>query len=280
MLSSMDDYPIHQTAAPIAHVGTSDRNFYDRYYFNLHGSTDELFMVIGMGQYPNLGDAGCIRVRVLGRQAAGAARVEGARRPYGHDGRPAPDRGGRAASQGARARGVDRAPARVRPDVDRRDSRVRRTAALHPFARTRHVRQSPLRADRDSGKGPSRSRERPITVTPDRWKGRRDRSWGIRPVGETEPPGIREGVPSIAGMWNYTPMQFDDYSILYIVQEDPNGERDGRGGRADLERSGPRSRGARSTGVRAHARARHAHDAQAVTTVVPRRAGRRLRHRR
>src|SRR6478672_11851987 len=50
----MDDYPIHQTAEPIAHVASSDRNFYDRYYFNLHGSTDELFMVIGMGQYPNL----------------------------------------------------------------------------------------------------------------------------------------------------------------------------------------------------------------------------------
>ena len=54
MLSSMDDYPIHQIAAPVRHVGSSDRNFYDRYYFNLHGSTDELFMVIGMGQYPNL----------------------------------------------------------------------------------------------------------------------------------------------------------------------------------------------------------------------------------
>src|SRR6185503_11260642 len=38
VLSSMDDYPIHQTAAPIAHVASSDRNFYDRYYFNLHGS--------------------------------------------------------------------------------------------------------------------------------------------------------------------------------------------------------------------------------------------------
>jgi len=47
VLSSMDDYPIHQIAAPILHVGTSDRNFYDRYYFNLHGSTDELFMSSG-----------------------------------------------------------------------------------------------------------------------------------------------------------------------------------------------------------------------------------------
>ena len=59
MLSSMDDYPIHQIAAPVRHVGSSDRNFYDRYYFNLHGSSDELFMVMGMGQYPNLATQDC-----------------------------------------------------------------------------------------------------------------------------------------------------------------------------------------------------------------------------
>ena len=40
--------------------GTSDRNFYDRYYFNIHGTgevhgtDEELFAVIGVGQYPNL----------------------------------------------------------------------------------------------------------------------------------------------------------------------------------------------------------------------------------
>ena len=44
MLSSWDDYPVHQIADTIRHVGTSDRNFYDRYYFNLHGSSGELFM--------------------------------------------------------------------------------------------------------------------------------------------------------------------------------------------------------------------------------------------
>jgi hypothetical protein len=27
-----------------------------------------------------------------------------------------------------------------------------------------------------------------IAVTPDRWWGTRDRSWGVRPVGETEHP--------------------------------------------------------------------------------------------
>ena len=46
MLSGWDDFPVHQVAETIRHVGPSDRNFYDRYYFNLHGSSDELFLVI------------------------------------------------------------------------------------------------------------------------------------------------------------------------------------------------------------------------------------------
>ena len=33
VLSWGDDYPIHQTPEPIAYAGT-DRNFYDRYFFN------------------------------------------------------------------------------------------------------------------------------------------------------------------------------------------------------------------------------------------------------
>ncbi len=37
MLSPLDDYPVHQISEPMRHVGTSDRNFYDRYYFNIHG---------------------------------------------------------------------------------------------------------------------------------------------------------------------------------------------------------------------------------------------------
>src|SRR5262245_23996598 len=53
-LSPYDDFPIHQTAEVLRHPATSDRNFYDRYYFMLHGSSDELMMVMGLGQYPNL----------------------------------------------------------------------------------------------------------------------------------------------------------------------------------------------------------------------------------
>jgi hypothetical protein len=61
-------------------------------------------------------------------------------------------------------------------------------------------------------------------VTPDRWWGTRDRSWGVRPHGEPEPEGIHAGGPgSMSGMWNYFPMQFEDHSILYILNEENDG---------------------------------------------------------
>ncbi|HEY7200842.1 MAG TPA: hypothetical protein VIC57_11540, partial [Candidatus Dormibacteraeota bacterium] len=55
MLTPLDDYPIHQVAEVMRHVGTSDRNFYDRYYFNCHRCGPDLFLAAGLGQYPNLG---------------------------------------------------------------------------------------------------------------------------------------------------------------------------------------------------------------------------------
>lgn len=61
-----------------------------------------------------------------------------------------------------------------------------------------------------------------LDVTPDRWWGIRDRSWGIRPVGEPEPPGIQA---RNAGTfyWLYAPVRFTDHAILCIVQEDYDG---------------------------------------------------------
>jgi hypothetical protein len=51
----MDDYLAHQTPETFGHVYTGDRAFYDRYYFNCHSCSDEIFLITGMGQYPNLG---------------------------------------------------------------------------------------------------------------------------------------------------------------------------------------------------------------------------------
>jgi hypothetical protein len=57
MLSKGDEYPIHQTPEPIAFSGT-DRNFYDRYFFNGYASdpdaVDTDFFALAFGVYPHL----------------------------------------------------------------------------------------------------------------------------------------------------------------------------------------------------------------------------------
>src|SRR6516225_8971949 len=53
MLTRLDDYPIHQTAEPIAHPGTGDRNFYDRYFFHGYTREADLFFAVALGLYPN-----------------------------------------------------------------------------------------------------------------------------------------------------------------------------------------------------------------------------------
>ncbi len=53
MLTKADDFPIHQTAEPIAYAGT-DRNFYDRYFFNGYQPDGTEFFAIAFGVYPQL----------------------------------------------------------------------------------------------------------------------------------------------------------------------------------------------------------------------------------
>ena len=52
-------------------------------------------------------------------------------------------------------------------------------------------RRPAVRAVRHRGRARSSIDGEDIAVTPDRWIGSRDRSWGIRPSGEAEPPGRR-----------------------------------------------------------------------------------------
>lgn len=64
MLTKGDDYPLHQTAEPVAYAGT-DRNFYDRYFFNGYNPDGSGFFALAFGVYPHLDIAdasfSCIR---------------------------------------------------------------------------------------------------------------------------------------------------------------------------------------------------------------------------
>ena len=55
MPAPLDEYPLHQAPQSLSYVGSSDRNFYDRCYFNAHDRDGGTFLVTGLGYYPNLG---------------------------------------------------------------------------------------------------------------------------------------------------------------------------------------------------------------------------------
>ena len=48
-LSPLDEYPIHQAPAPITRPATSDRNFYDRSYFNVLDREGRFMALTGIG---------------------------------------------------------------------------------------------------------------------------------------------------------------------------------------------------------------------------------------
>ncbi|MCK9896618.1 hypothetical protein [Frankia sp. AgB32] len=53
MLTPFDDYPVHQTSLPVAHVGNGHPDHFDRFWFN--GYSEDMFFALAMGVYPNRG---------------------------------------------------------------------------------------------------------------------------------------------------------------------------------------------------------------------------------
>jgi len=75
-----------------------------------------------------------------------------------------------------------------------------------------------------SWSGRLRAGDREFDVSHDHWSGARDRSWGIRPVGEPEPPG--RAAESMSGFWwLYMPLRFSSCALIVILQENPDGFR-------------------------------------------------------
>jgi hypothetical protein len=233
MLGPMDEYPVHQLPQPIAWPGSSDRNFYDRSYFNAHDRTGDLFLITGIGYYPNLGVKDAFLL--LARSGSGK---------YGETG---PTHTALHLSDAI--------------DQDRLHQRVNgyRIEVLEPLQKLRiileetdgiaadltweglfpvvteqrHVLRTGSRVTLDaqriaqlgSWNGHLAIDGQEISVDPDVWIGSRDRSWGIRPVGEREPAG-RPADPPFEGMWwLYVPMAFDDFAVVLISQEEPDGFR-------------------------------------------------------
>lgn len=222
MLSYLDDYPVHQTVEPIAHPASSDRNVYDRYWFNGFADDGEFYFGIGAALYPNLGimDCGFSIVR------------DGVQHSF-HASRRAP-----------------REPSRVEVGPFRID-------ILEPMRRLRVVVEpnetgiacdllwTPRTANIEEGRQTMRRNGRlmmdatrfnqfgrwegqitydgrTMTVDPARVLGVKDRSWGVRPVGDTDPGGApANALPQIFFLW--APLHWADRCTHAGIFEDELG---------------------------------------------------------
>ena len=258
-LSPLDDYPVHQIAEPIRHVGHERPQLLRPLLLQPPRARRRALPASpGFGAVPE--PRHVRRVRRDRRTTASTpscARRASSARPHGHDGRSVPRRG---ASRGCSRLRVVLEPNEwdfeLRPDLRRARSRARGAAPLLAPARARHLRHLPPRPDRPLGGHDRPSATRHFDVTPDRW-------WGMprplvgRPAGRraraarasaAEPPGVDVGTTPRSSSTTTR-------SSTWSRRTSDGGAR-ARGGGADLERPGPPGRVPRVARARARVRAR------------------------
>lgn len=222
MLTPADDLPIHQTPAPVATPATGDPNAYDRYFFGgLHTDGDRSFAA-AMGHYPNRGVV----------DAAFSVVAEGVQRSVFASGTMTADR--RTQVGPIRVEVVE--PLRtLRLVVGPNDHGVEadllfraRTGAVEEPRTIRHH-GSRLLMDYTRltqwgrWEGEVVVDGRRTEVEADTTVGTRDRSWGIRPVGEATPTNLAPSAPQLFWLWG--PVHFEDRCSHLAVFEEADGER-------------------------------------------------------
>ena len=223
MLNKFDDFPIHQTPEPIAVPFTSDRNVYDRTWFNGYTADGSYYFGIGMAIYPHRNILDCAFSVV--------------------------ERGGRQhCFYGSRRAPIERTEMQVGPfrlEVLEPMRRTRvvlddnatglacdltfsaRTAAIQEARQTlwssdRRVMDSTRFDQFGRWRGVVRHPDGEITVDDQSCYGTKDRSWGFRNVGEREVGGAPMPPPSVFFLW--APLFWDDHISHAIFFDGTRGE--------------------------------------------------------
>jgi hypothetical protein len=223
MLNKFDDYPIHQTAEPLAHTATSDTNFYDRTWYNGYANDGSLYLGIGMAVYPHLGILDCAFsvVEKGGRQhcffgscRAPLERTEMRCGPF-------------------RIEVVE--PMRItRVVLDDNKTGIScdltfstRTAGIEEarqtiWSGTRRVMDATRFDQFGVWSGEVRYPDGSIQVKPELCHGTKDRSWGVRNFGKSGPVGAPRPPASFFFIW--APLFWEDHVSHALSFEGANGE--------------------------------------------------------
>ena len=219
VLSRGDDYPIHQTPEPVAYAGT-DRNFYDRYFFNGYAPDGSGFFAIALGVYPHLdvidahfnvvheGIQHCVHASAelnMERMvmAVGPISIE-------------------------IIEPLHMLRIRLEP-FDGISADITFTGRAFPIEEPRFTHRVGPRAFMDYTRLTQNGRytgwievdgtKRDLAAGT---MGTRDRSWGVRPIGARDAQPI-PGSPGPAFFWQWTPINFPNGSLFFHVNNDQHG---------------------------------------------------------
>jgi hypothetical protein len=221
MLSKADDYPVHQLPEPIATSGT-DRNFYDRYFFNGYTADGAVFFAAALGVYPHLNvmDASFSVIEGGVQRNLRASRLLNMERMDTKVGPIAieviePLKKLRL-RVGANEHGIEadliftaRAPAVEEPRFTYRQG----PRTIMDYTRL---------TQNGSYEGFIAIKGQRIAVESRSFVGTRDRSWGVRPIGLSDPQGVAPPRPP-QFYWLWAPLNFEDRFMLYHNNADGAG---------------------------------------------------------
>ena len=225
MLTPMDDYPIHQTSAPLAQKVSSDPNHYDRYFFN--GYTEDYFFGVAMAHYPNRGII----------DAAVSVVHGGTQRSIFASGRipanPAETRVGPVAIDIVEPLRVSR----ITVDSPENDVSIDMTftARTPALEEPRQVLMASNRVSLDNTRmtqwgrwsGSIRFGNVAIDLSEAQPYGVKDRSWGTRPVGDQATVAPPTSARQFFFLW--APLNFDHRCTHFMTFDGPVGERHAEG---------------------------------------------------
>ncbi|MFZ1741251.1 MAG: hypothetical protein WAT93_00260 [Pontixanthobacter sp.] len=218
-LSKGDDFPLHQTPEPIAYSGT-DRNFYDRYFFNGYSADGSNFFALAFGIYPHLDVADAHFCVIRGDQQH--------------------------CIHASRELGMERLDLEVGPikievleplhklrisvaNFESVSAQIEFTSRGYAIEEPRFTHRIGSRTFMDYTRMTQNghysgwievdgNRE---MVAEGSW-GTRDRSWGIRPIGAGDVQPI-PGVTAPTFFWQWTPINLPSGSLFFHNNAEPNG---------------------------------------------------------
>ena len=223
LLSSFDEFYIHQTSRPIATSATSDRNAYDRSFFNGYTADGALYFGISSARYPNLRIQDCSLTVAQGNQQHSF-----------HASRRAPD-DPIDMSTGPFRIEIQEAMKTLRVVLDDNETGI--SADLEWIPRTAHFAEdhqilTPEQIGRwmistrmnqfGFWRGELHLPDETIILDPEHTYGTKDRSWGVRPVGDPAPPGAPSVPKGLKFFW--APLHWSDHVTHLGIFEGDNDE--------------------------------------------------------